>query len=133
MTKKPWKPYDVEQAKAEIKAECDRLANSTMLNMAQATDIAVARLETEAAAFKSMPPDVASLFTASDHVSISEIDFGHYLNQLTHSKDVELFEVVARFQNFGDVRLVYPVNNGRGPKLTAKKYRVLTFFVPVEE
>lgn len=126
---KPWKPYDVEQAKADIMAEGDHLATQLTNRVNRATDEAVKRLETEAATFAKMPADVASLFTSAQHVAVDTLDL---TDMVRDGKAVELRSAELYFHNAGQRRL-FDARGGYGPVLPPKKYSVLTFFIPEED
>lgn len=120
-SKKPWKPYDVEQAKADILAEAARRLEVTKDAINEAAINALKRLEEEAKTFAQMPKDVGSLFSEASAVMI-----GAYMP--AYDREVEIGDLVGFTRGDGQFVLAKDMH----VKVPAKKHRVLVFFIPEE-
>lgn len=125
---KPWKPYDVEQAKAAVQDEAMQAKDVACERIERAVDASIKKLETEAATFKNLPPDSASLFTEAEHVMIEELDLRQFAKNLPTPIRLRCLEMVTNYQG---IRI--GVFREPGVELPSKKFRVLTFFFPTEE
>jgi len=127
------KPYDVEQAKADVAVATREEVNRAVAGVEEAGDNAARRLEVQAQAFKEMPKDIAALYTAASFVATDEIDFGRMTRERGHkSESVAIAggRIQVFVQGIGEVTIG---DFGRHDAiLPAKKHRMIAFFVPME-
>lgn len=119
-TKKPWKPYDVEQAKVEILAEAVRRQECAKDAIDEVALAAVKRLEEQAKTFAQLPKDVGSLFVESSAVMIGAFEpspFPYF--------DSPIISDILVHGSFGQHTVVCRAN----VSVPKKKHRVLVFFV----
>jgi hypothetical protein len=117
------KPYDVEEARTDLKNACLEAEGRARLAIIQAAEEAIKRLEIQARAFADLPRDLPSLFMEASHVEIAELD-----------PKAEGFETRDHMPvNFG-VRLYgRPMLRTKELRLPFRKHRVLVFMIPMED
>lgn len=117
---KPWKPYDVEQAKAEILAEAARRTEYAREAIDDVAHAAVALLEAQAQTFAKLPRDTGSLFGESSAVMIGALEPHPHVDG-----DLQVRDILA-LTNYNQ----HSVTHNAQVTLPRKKHRVLVFFIP---
>lgn len=132
------KPYDVEQAKAEIRERAKALVDVNREEIDRVVESALKRLEAEAGAFKDLKSEtLGSLFRDASAVLIEEFT-AHPVP--SHLKDPGNLEVHMDLRIGGpdgtQISAGLPRYEGshRGMALIPnQKHRMIVFFMPVEE
>jgi hypothetical protein len=113
------KPYDLEQAKVEIREQAKRQAGQVVTHVEHMAKEAIKKLELQAETFKSIPSDVSALYKDASAVVIHEFN-SPWENTGTYSIDL--------YANSGPgMQNIHSARDVKG------KVRMIAFFIPVEE
>jgi len=118
------KPYDVEQAKADVEAKAKDATAMARQMIEEERVAAIKRLEVQAATFAEMPKGVADLMRGASHVWIEEIVGDGGIVAGVEFQNVWIIHTNGARTNLGryDKRIDLP----------NKKHRMIAFFVPME-
>ena len=118
------KPYDVEQAKADVEARAKDATAMARRMIEEERVAAIHKLEVQAATFAEMPKGVSDLMKSASHVWIEEIvgDGGiagvEFQNSYIIHRNGSRTVLTRQYQKRID--------------LPDKKHRMIAFFVPME-
>lgn len=119
------KPYDVEQAKADVNRTAAEALDRLGAAIEGARIAAIEKLEVQASAFAELPRDVGSLFTSAAFVAIHEI------NSINAPGAVGGKVTVNYGVRFNGATMISPAQEA--PVIPTGKYRAIFLLLPIEE